>query len=334
MPIRARTVASQVKWITPRLLSLQTDSNDLVVICVVRNGQEHLKGFIDHHRKIGAKYIVFLDNNSTDLTIELAQQQSQGDVILLKCDLQYGRYRDEFKYWLAQTFGSGCWCLIADIDERFDFPYSNLIKLSSFLQYLNSYKYSGVYLQMVDLFADKSILDWPTIENIEERSLWYDHTNIFIDPNTATRDTALGNKETNSNIKALWGGIRKAIFNVEKLQTKQTLLFPSRGAYPISPHWIKNADLADVSCALFHYAFDNTFPKRCEEIVRRNSHWSNSIEYRNYLLKINQMGDELTLKTSSAKKLSGINDLVDDGYLIVSEQYMMYVKSILNTGRT
>ena len=44
---------------------------ELLVISVVRNGELYVKSFLDHYRSMGVKHFVFLDNGSTDRTVEL-----------------------------------------------------------------------------------------------------------------------------------------------------------------------------------------------------------------------------------------------------------------------
>ena len=43
---------------------------ELVALCVVRNGALHVRSFLDHHLSLGVKHVVLLDNGSTDDTVE------------------------------------------------------------------------------------------------------------------------------------------------------------------------------------------------------------------------------------------------------------------------
>ncbi len=59
------------------------------------------------------------------------------------------------KQYLIARFGkSGRWCLYVDIDELFDYPYSEVVSLDSFLRYLTSKSYTAVMAHMLDMFPE------------------------------------------------------------------------------------------------------------------------------------------------------------------------------------
>src|SRR3712207_4931999 len=58
--MRAWRVHRSVKYLHgPEEIALAPD--ELVVVCIVRNGSPYIKSFIDHHLSLGVKHIVFLD---------------------------------------------------------------------------------------------------------------------------------------------------------------------------------------------------------------------------------------------------------------------------------
>jgi hypothetical protein len=320
-----RDVQSNIQWIVRP--EYQASKDDLVVLCAVRNGADYLRGFAEHHLRLGAKHLVFLDNGSTDGTVDLAR--SFGEMVtIVRCDLPYSQYQTSLKLWLAQQFGQGCWCLIADIDERFDFPFSDRITLTDFLRYLNSYNYSGVLTPMVDLFSDGPMSTWPESANVERECIWFDHSARQSLPMEPISQWLAGNRYALKESKVLVGGIRKEFFQVGRPMTKQALLFPTRGAVSITSHWTIRASFADVSAALLHYPFNRDFHKRCVEIVQRKSHWKNSQEYLTYLSKLTETGDRLTFKKSTTKRFENVNQLIADGHLVVSETYLNYVEGL------
>src|SRR5512133_2380919 len=44
--------------------------DELVVLCVVRNGELYVRSFLDHYAALPVRHIVFLDNGSTDRTVD------------------------------------------------------------------------------------------------------------------------------------------------------------------------------------------------------------------------------------------------------------------------
>ena len=92
--------------------------DELIVLCLVRNGEYYIKSFIEHYLTLGAKHIVFLDNGSTDDTIAIAQ--CYPNVTVLQATCPYGKYENVMKEYLVKRFSKNRWNLFADIDELFD----------------------------------------------------------------------------------------------------------------------------------------------------------------------------------------------------------------------
>src|SRR5918998_3015294 len=61
--------------------------DELVVVCLVRDGRPYVKSFVEHYFTLGAKYIAFLDNNSTDGTVEALREYN--NVTVLRTKLPY-----------------------------------------------------------------------------------------------------------------------------------------------------------------------------------------------------------------------------------------------------
>ena len=67
---------------------------------------------------MGVKHFVFLDNGSTDRTVEMLCAHE--DVTVLQTNAPYQKYENTMKRYLAERFSPGKWNLCADIDELFD----------------------------------------------------------------------------------------------------------------------------------------------------------------------------------------------------------------------
>src|SRR5215204_686752 len=94
--------------------------DELIVVCVVRNGRPYIKSFIDHYLYLGVKHIVFLDNGSEDGTTDVAVAQGQERVSVIQTKLPFKKYEFVMKQYLISRFGKGRWSLYVDIDELFD----------------------------------------------------------------------------------------------------------------------------------------------------------------------------------------------------------------------
>ena len=310
--------------------------DELVVVCLVRDGRPYVRSFVEHYLSLGVKHIFFLDNGSTDGTVEALKKYD--NVTILRSKLPYknpkgglGGTEALFKQYLIDRFGKkGRWCLCADIDELFDYPYSDVISLSSLLGYLTEKSYTAVAAQMLDMFSEEPLLGRASDpdEPLQKRHRFYDTSNISRRSvkelrHLHNRNNALENDE----IEFFSGGIRSTLFRTTSLLTKFPLVFSDGRVKPFdrSSHWVDNARIADITCVLFHYKFlDGYFQKQAAQAVREGQYHNESARYKKYL-KVLDRNPTLQLKRESARELKSVNDLVENGFLVVSEEYMMLV---------
>jgi glycosyltransferase involved in cell wall biosynthesis len=304
--------------------------DELVVVCLVRDGRPYVRSFVEHYLSLGAKHIFFLDNGSTDGTVETLKNYDNTTV--LRSKLPFKEYKFLMRQYLIDRFGKkDRWCLYADIDELFDYPYSDVVGLNSFLGYLSSNSYTAVAAQMLDMFPEEPLSGRegsPVDEPLKERHRFYDTSNIN---RTSVKELNylddLNNTLQSDEIEIFRDGIQNTIFGSRLYLTKHPLVFTD-GRIKLSDrssHWVANAKIADITCVLFHYKFlDGYFHKQAAQAVRERQYHNNSTRYKRYLEALDTNWS-LRVKRESARELKGVNDLVENGFLVVSEQYIMMV---------
>ena len=298
--------------------------SDVVAVCLVRNGAAHVESFLKRHFALGVRHVVLLDNGSDDLTVRLARQFDR--VTVLQTFLPYGKYKYVLKRYLFDQFAGDGWCLILDIDERFDFPMSDRVSFADFIAYLNQEGHTAVVAQMLDLFADGPLSTWPVGgHDLITRCTYYDNSGLAKRPYPQGQ----GNQVANPAILLHGGGIRKSVFGITVSLSKHPLLYKAAGARPsyYNSHDCYNAKVADISCVLFHYMFDRHFPKKCILAVRRGNYYRSSQEYTAYLRRLEGEPD-LTLKRHTSEELRELNQLIETGFLVVSEPYRGFVRTV------
>src|SRR5215217_6104614 len=326
-------------------------ADELVVVCLVRDGRPYVKSFVEHYLSLGAKRPFFLDNGSTDGTVEALK--SYDKVTVLQTTLPYRQYEFSLKQYLIARFATDRWSLCADIDELFDYPYSDVVSLSSFLSYLNSNSYTAVAAQMLDMFPEEPLSgsgagNFPD-EPLKERHRFYDVSDIsrvsikelprlrnnMLDSDAiktfsgGIRLPRLRNNTLESDeIELFYGGIRKTVFGDWTFNlTKFPLVFSDGRVKPIdgSSHWVDNARIADLTCVLFHYKFlDGYFHEQAVQAVREEQYHKNSARYRKSLQVLDR-NPILRIKGESARELRSVNELIENLFLVVSEEYMLLV---------
>ena len=305
------------------------EADELIVLCLVRDGRPYVRSFVEHYSSMGVKHLVFLDNGSIDGTVEVLTEYD--NVTVLRTELPYRGNHGLMLRYLVERFGQGRWSLCVDIDELFDYPYSDVVGLGSLLRYLNSNSYTAVVAHMLDMFPEKPLsgragnLDEP----LKELHRFYDisdlrRKNIEEHPrcppdNTYGRD----------DIAAFSGGVRLSAFGVNTFLTKHPLVFMDGKVKPvIGPHWCSNARVADFTGVLLHYKFlDEYLQKQAEKAVREEHRKVKGTAWYKTILEALDRPAGLSITTDASRELKSVNDLVGTQFVSVSRQYMRFVES-------
>jgi len=79
---------------------------------------------------------------------------------------------------------------------------------------------------------------------------------------------------------------------------------------------------------LYHYKFVPGFRRKVESAVREGAYARDSWEYRHYQQTLDRQPD-LVLKTATAQELRGVDDLVANGFLQVTNDYRQWIERTL-----
>jgi len=295
--------------------------DELLVITVVRNGALYVKSFMEHYLGLGVAHCVFLENGSTDGTVEMLREYPR--VTVLQTDAPYARYENTMKRYLAGRFSRGRWNLCADIDELFDYPFSDRLPLSGFMRYLNTRGFSAVVAQMLDMFAPVPLTEVASTvdDRLKDKYTHYDISGIDAPPYEWS-------EPSNPAIRMHWGGIRRAIFGTGNGLTKAALVKMNGRVKPfVNWHHATGALVADVSCVLLHYPFVSAFAEKVQDAVRTRRYGATtSDEYVAYADAMAR-NPRLSLMRPSARCFTGLEPLVDAGFLVVSDAYLRYIRA-------
>lgn len=300
--------------------------DELVVLCLVRDGALWIDSYLEHYLDLGARHIFFLDNGSTDDTVERAAAHDR--VSVFATDIFFGRWEIGLRKWMTRTFGQNRWSLTADVDELFVYPYHDRLGLRGFLRYLNRYDYRAVAAQMLDMFSDRpfSELESRPGDPLREIFRFYDLSGV-----EKRRDIYWirnGQLEEHADIACTFGGIRRQVFGSDGLlQTKHPLLRADEevGVYTHDGHFATGAPVADVSAALLHYKFLGTLRQQAEENLRLGQHSRGSRHYKGFHRVLTE-NPGLCLKRETARELESVDELVEAGFLSVSDDYRRWVE--------
>lgn len=291
----------------------------VVALCSLRDGAEFLQHFLRHHRALGVRHFVFLDNGSKDGTVERLRKEN--DVTIYLSRLPYAVYKHHFKRFLVRRAGRDRWSLMVDIDECFDFPGSDRLGLGGFCRYLDAHGFNAVVAHMLDRFHSGSIQNPPVAPDgdLARIHCYYDLTGIKEDGH----HFAFGPSNVLSNpaIKCLSCGVNHAVFGNNVLLTKHPLIrWSPPMELPKFSHDIAYARIADVSAVLHHFKFTAGFMDVVDRAVREDSYHDGSARYRRISEVVQRMPD-LTLHNGTARRFESVNELVEAGFLKTSAAF-------------
>lgn len=292
------------------------DDDSPVVICLLKNGVFFVRDFMDHYLRLGFQHFVFVDNSSTDETINELQKH---EVTILSCDLPYKDYKYYYKQYLVKTFAKNRWSLYVDIDELWEYPCQDKVKLSAFFEYLDQRGFNAVMSVMVDMFADLPLKDLSTMKEKKLRDAYpyYDNSSMQITPYRKAY-----NNINHANTNHFHGGIHYQLFDIENIYLSKMPLIKWNKSIEVheTSHTSTHVNIADVSTVLLHYKFVYGFYEKIQRVLSEKNYWNASETYMKYLKYI-ESHPNLNLKQSTAKKYVFAEDLEIEQTIWISEDY-------------
>ncbi|MBA2511407.1 MAG: glycosyltransferase family 2 protein [Rubrobacteraceae bacterium] len=299
--------------------------DEVIVLSVLRDGRAYVKSFVEHYRSLGAKHLVFLDNGSTDGTVEALSEYE--DVTVFYTTLPFKRYGLSMRKYLAERFGRGRWTLNVDVDELFVYPYSDVVSIGALLGYLNDNSYNAVVTSVLDMFPQEPLSDvvGDGDEPLKELHRFYDLSDVREEAYESVGD--VGNVLTNPDVPILRGGIRRTLFGLNSLLIKHPLIFLDGKLKPmdLSEHWVGDARLADFTGVLLHYKLLNGLYAAVRREVESRNYPNRWRKYDRYLMVLEEASN-LAVKAETARELESTNDLVGTRLMVLTEGYMSFVQ--------
>jgi len=293
-----------------------------VVCCLVRDGAYWLPSFLDHYRKIGVEEFFFLDNGSSDETLKILKNE-QGVGIYSAHASFFKHFNRGLRRFLIQIVRPEGWTIGVDIDELFDYPYSDEISLTQLCGYLDHFKYDSMSTHQLDMFPESPIDDL-VVE--EDNNLMITH------PFYSLKGTKFDNYQScmhvvfkgfppstvqlpNKNWKFYCDGLRFRKFGLGVWLTKHSLFKMGGRLVPYHhAHIHRNLRIANISGVLYHYKFTPYFGRQIETALRERQYFNNSVDYVYYSKTFNS-SEKVVLKDNSSKRLKSVNELLDQSFL-------------------
>ncbi|MFV0513542.1 MAG: glycosyltransferase family 2 protein [Jhaorihella sp.] len=283
--IRAFRKRRELKPVADRVGRIRPD--DLLVFCTQRNERVRLPYFLRYYRDMGVNHFLFVDNDSTDGSLDYLADQTDVSVWHSAASYKRARFGVDWLNWLQMKHGHGHWCLVVDPDEFLIYPFCDTRPLRALTDWLDASSIKSFSAMLLDMYPKGRLDEQSYVEgrNPIDIACWFDSGNY-----TQRRNKAFGN---------LWiqGGPRSRVFfrdnpaNAPALNKIPLVKWDRKYAYVSSSHMLLPRGLNQTfdewggekaSGILLHAKFLDTFTAKAAEELERGQHYSASVEYKAY----------------------------------------------------
>lgn len=283
--LRARRKERELTCVVDNAQKLPRDG--VVLLATVHNEYPRLPYFLEYYRKLGVAHFIFVDNASTDETIEFLRQHK--DVSVWKADGDYksARFGVDWITVLQNKYCLNRWTLVVDADELFVYPYCDTRPIDALTCWLDDSGVRSFGAMLLDMYPKGPISDAVCAigQDPLDVSHWFDAGNYSYQPNEK-----MGN---------LWiqGGVRMRCFfrdrpSVAPALNKIPLVKWQKGyVYDSSTHMLLPRGLNLVydqaggektSGVLLHTKFLHTLSEKVMDDPLTIQHYAGGREYAAY----------------------------------------------------
>lgn len=265
----------------------QIAHQDVLCFLCVRNEAARLPHFLRHHRALGVRHFLAVDNASTDGSADLLRDQPDVSLWTTGASYKASRFGMDWLTWLMMQYGSGHWCLTLDADELLIYPYWQTRPLPALTGWLDTQGRDSFGALTVDMYPEGPVSegDVGPGDDPTDHLGWFDAGNYQV--------------QVQPRMRNLWvqGGARARAFFVDAPRRAPTLnktplvRWHWRYAYVNSTHALLPPRLNQVyatdggeltSGILLHTKFLPGITERSAEEKARGEHFGNAAQYAAY----------------------------------------------------
>lgn len=301
--LRDLAMAYRLRWRRRRLLaralarrrhmrpvadrSAQIAPGDILCFSTMRNEALRVPHFLDHHRRLGVRHFLIVENAGDDGTREALAAEPDVSVWTTAQSYKAARFGMDWLTWLMMRHGHGHWCLTLDADECLIYPYHETRPLPALCDWLEQQGRASMGALMLDMYPEGplSAQRYEPGDDPFDALCWFDAGNYSM--------------RRKRDLHNLWiqGGPRARLFFAEEPRRAPTMgkvplvKWHWRYAYVSSTHSVLPRRLNHVydgtggeltSGVLLHSKFLHTVVDRAAEERNRREHFANSRLYEGY----------------------------------------------------
>ncbi|MDZ7811997.1 MAG: glycosyltransferase family 2 protein [Ideonella sp.] len=129
----------------------------MVVIAVIRNERTILPHFMAHHRNLGVRCFIFIDNRSNDGSTEYILEQSDTIVYSAESDYKSSHYGVSWQRTVLAHHCIGKWVIMVDADEFFIYPDFEKINIADWISRLEENSQTAALTPQIDMYPNRPL---------------------------------------------------------------------------------------------------------------------------------------------------------------------------------
>lgn len=297
----------------------QTKKTDIFLFCTLRNEKNRLAFFLDYYRKMGVNHFFFVDNGSTDGSVEFLLDQPDTSVWETNKSYKKSGFGVAWLNGLQSKYAHDHWVLVVDVDEFFVYPHSDTRPLCALTDWLDTSGTKSFGALLVDMYPKGEIKNAVCAEGKNPMSIapFFDSGNYIVQKNPKYRN--------------LWiqGGVRQRVFFKDKpnlapsLNKTPLVKWSRKNVFVSSTHTILPRGLnvtydesgGQRACGcLMHTKFLSSFSDKVDEELIRKEHYAKSREYKAYAKNSTKMWTKFSVRYKSWQQLEELGLLSRGGW--------------------
>tara|TARA_R110002110_G_scaffold123078_12_gene299644 strand:- start:2423 stop:3466 length:1044 start_codon:yes stop_codon:yes gene_type:complete len=309
---------------------LDLGKNDVIAIVLVRNGSYYLDAFFEHYRSIGIRHFAFIDNGSTDDTLN--RIAAQPDTVIDQSTLPLAEYEDLIRAYPANTYAKNHWCLYVDMDEVLDFEGATTHGVRALTTYMDRYGHTAMAAQMLEMFPKAPLSQVADLEyaRVLRDFIYFDISTLakydYHSAEVPFSALLAKNRLGSTKVKICFGGVRGKVFGENCCLTKHPLIFNGPGVTPAPhPHLSMGVTVSDVTAVIQHYKFANNPQARdaASVLARDLAHGEDAARAR-----VLAQNPDVSLFSLDARRWNRVELLARAGFTVTSAAYSAHLADL------
>jgi hypothetical protein len=290
----------------------------VVAIIVGKNEQEFLPNLLQHHRDLGVEHFLFVDNASSDSSIDYMLDQSDVSVFIATQDYKFSRFGVNWQETLCSHYCLGKWTLIIDSDELFMFDGFEDHSIQELVAKADAEGANAVLSPMVDFYPGGTLEK----ADVTINKPFYEVCEYFDSLETMN---VLSNQSYGpfSNSKVYSAGLRERIFGRYNSYPQPNYLNQKYNLIKYLPsmrlieglHFMHGHRTFEAQCGIMHFKYHSGFHAKVMREVESGQHWNGAKEYRRYLDLFEKNATVKLFDEKVSTRYEGSRDLVKAGYV-------------------